>query len=250
MLVALPSHHRYVYSQRASLLPSPSAAWVDSGQETRPSAGLRWLSEPAAEVSPLGLPVVRTEPDLGRWGVVVDEHGVPGRKCSQLTDRRQPLPLVRFRARWTGRSLRQRGADRVAFADEVGEDLEKVGIGHAGEQDTGNVVVENRPSVVSPPSSDDLSVVLEDGDQLHVAGAQGGGVLGQLGERSRVGRLVEQQEEWLVGSLLLLDTLPDPDDQRVDQPYEDNDGGIEIRRTARSEVRYWDRDENRRTRML
>ena len=59
------------------------------------------------------------------------------------------------------------------FANEVGEDLENVGVGDAGEEDTGNVVVENGSGVVSPPTADDLSVVLEDGDELHVARAEG-----------------------------------------------------------------------------
>lgn len=60
--------------------------------------------------------------------------------------------------------------------------LEKIsrrsGSAHAGEQHAGNVVVEDGSCVVSPPPTDDLSVVLEDGDELHVAGAEGGSVLG------------------------------------------------------------------------
>jgi len=167
----------------------------------------------------LGLLVVGAEPDLRRQGVVVDQHRVPGRKRPQFADRCKPLPLVRFGTRLAGCALRHGGTDGLAFTDEVGEDLKKVWVGHAGEQDTGDVVVEDGSGVVSPPPADDLSIVLKDRDELYVAGAEGG--LGQFGERRRVGRLGEQQQQRLRRSLLLLDALPHSDDQCVDETHED-----------------------------
>jgi hypothetical protein len=56
----------------------------------------------------------------------------------------------------------------VAFTDHVGEDLEEVGVGYAREQHARDVVLEYRSGAVSPPPADDLSVVLEDRDELHV----------------------------------------------------------------------------------
>ena len=60
------------------------------------------------------------------------------------------------------------------------KDLEEVGVGHTGEQHMGDMVVEKGPGVVSSPPPDDLAVVLEDGDELEVAGAKGCCVLGSL----------------------------------------------------------------------
>jgi hypothetical protein len=91
--------------------------------------------------------------------------------------------------------LRDGGTDGLPVTDEVGEDLEEVGVGHTGEQHPCDVVVEDRSGVVSPPPPDDLPIVLKDRHELHVAESEGNGVLRRFGERRRVGGLVEQQEE-------------------------------------------------------
>lgn len=70
------------------------------------------------------------------------------------------------------------------------------------------------------PSVELRGVDPSDGDELDVAGAEGGGVLGQFDERSQAGGLVERQQR-LLGPLFLLDALPDPDDQCVDQATKD-----------------------------
>jgi len=83
------------------------------------------------------------------------------------------------------------------------------------------VVVEDGAGVVSPPAADHLPVVLEDRDELDVAGPEGGRVLRQLGEWRRVGSLVQQQEQRFVCSSSLLDALPHSHQEGVDEPDED-----------------------------
>ncbi len=121
----------------------------------------------------------------------MDENGVAGGEGAELVDGGEWFPAVGFGAGGSGGAVGERGGDGLAFADEVGEDLEEVGVGHAGEQDAGDVIVEDGAGVVSSPPADDLAVVLEDGHELDVAGAKGGGVLGELGDGGGVGGLVE-----------------------------------------------------------
>src|SRR5690606_23005262 len=84
--------------------------------------------------------------------------------------------------------------DRGFVADEAAGVVEGGGVGDAGEDDFGSVVVDDGLGEGAVAGLD-LGEVLPDGDELDADSAGGGGELGEVGEGSDVGGLINDEQE-------------------------------------------------------
>ena len=86
--------------------------------------------------------------------------------------------------------------DGALISDEAADVVEGGGVGDAGEDDFGAVVVDDGLGEGAVAGLD-LGEVLPDGDELDPDAASGGGDLGEIGEGCDIGGFVDDQQERL-----------------------------------------------------
>src|SRR5690606_13291535 len=86
--------------------------------------------------------------------------------------------------------------DGSLIADEAADVVEGGGVGDAGEDDFGAVVVDDGLGEGAVAGLD-LGEVLPDGDELDPDAASGGGDLGEIGEGCDIGGFVDHEQERL-----------------------------------------------------
>ena len=178
--------------------------------------------------------VPRPELEPGRVEVAVDEDAGSGVGASEV-GRGGEGPVAggfgdAFSSVWVAASG---FLDGGLVADEAAEVVEGGGVGDAGEDDLGSVVVDDGLGEGAVAGLD-LGEVLPDGDELDADAAGGGGDLGEVGERGDVGGFVDHEEQWFgepVGGPI--GSVVDPGDGLFDQGGEEgSESGLFVEGSA------------------